>query len=133
MLLAPLHRRFLLALLGGVLTTFVGSTRRQAAAAPDALAARLAAQFQRSRASIRVLGAACRTSGTGCATRGALLVQLCPDPAERTRLASATRRTLQAWIDTRIEADFIAGRIVRVDGWVLSRTEALLYALIATS
>lgn len=46
-----------------------------------------------------------------------------PDRAERTRLRAA--------IAARIRADFAASRVVQVDGWVLSRTEARLYGLAA--
>lgn len=38
---------------------------------------------------------------------------------------------LRAALSTRIQADFFVGDMVIVDGWVLSRTEARFYALIA--
>jgi hypothetical protein len=45
-------------------------------------------------------------------------------------LATLDRATLRRRVDRRIRADFAAGRVVSVDGWVLSRTEARLYALV---
>lgn len=47
------------------------------------------------------------------------------------------KRTLYAWSPERlaalIQSDFAQGRTVRVEGWVLSRTEAQLYALTSLS
>jgi hypothetical protein len=39
------------------------------------------------------------------------------------------RDVLLATLDTRVRAEFAAGDVVRIDGWVLGRTEARLCAL----
>jgi hypothetical protein len=45
------------------------------------------------------------------------------------RGAPLNRAELLALVDARVRAEFGAGDIVRVDGWVLARTEARLCAL----
>jgi hypothetical protein len=52
-----------------------------------------------------------------------------PDGRSTIRLASAAE--LQSHLATRIRADFTEGRIVDCRGWILSATEARLYAIVA--
>jgi hypothetical protein len=47
-----------------------------------------------------------------------------------TNAPTSERETSRA-LAVRIRSDYAAGRTVKVDGWVLSRTEARLYALVA--
>lgn len=43
--------------------------------------------------------------------------------------AALNRDALLSVLDARVRSEFVAGNIVRVDGWVLARTEARLCAL----
>lgn len=128
-----LRRRSLLAMLAGLGAMLGSSARAAGIVANDPLPNRLAALFPHARESARVLGAACRRAGACTGTPQILAEQMCADPAERHRLARCGIEELRAWIDARVRADFAEGRIVRVEGWMLSETEARLYALIAAS
>lgn len=80
--------------------------------------------------SVRVLGDRLRTAGlveaAAPALRRALLNAL---SADRQAIGAIAARTLEARLAAAISDDFAAGRTVVVDGWMLSRTEARLYAL----
>jgi hypothetical protein len=58
--------------------------------------------------------------------RSGILVSRLIGPTEPTSAAGASRE-----VASRIRGDYAADRTVVVDGWVLSRTEARLYALVA--
>jgi len=78
---------------------------------------------------VRAVGTVCR----GCAgqpTVGALAADLGTAVGD---LATLDPAVLRRRVDHRVRADFGAGRTVSVDGWVLSRTETRLYALIAAA
>ena len=47
------------------------------------------------------------------------------------RLDGMTRHELRKYVRERVREDFLAGRTRSIDGWVLSHTELLLYALAA--
>jgi hypothetical protein len=79
-------------------------------------------------AHVRQVGAACLDRQELCGSRATLIEEIFG--AERQRLAScATTAEIHDWLRTRIREDFAAGRSVTVQGWVLARTEARLYAL----
>ncbi|MEL6678880.1 MAG: hypothetical protein AAFQ51_09245 [Pseudomonadota bacterium] len=77
--------------------------------------ARLAALFDPG--SVRAVGRAARAAGVA--------------PRLPTDLLDLSREAALTELETRITADFATGRIVRVDGWALSRTEAELYVAVA--
>jgi hypothetical protein len=89
--------------------------------------ANLARLFPRSLDAARKLGARC---GDGQPLT-ALLDRLCETAADRERLACGPADDLGAMLGARIRADFTLGRTRRVDGWVLSETEARLFAILA--
>ena len=128
---STLRRRSLLTMLASLGTVLGLPVRAAGIVANDPLPERLAALFPHARASARALGIACRRAGACAGTPQVLAEQVCADPAERHRLTRCSVEELQAWIDARIRADFTEGRIVRVEGWMLSETEARLYALVA--
>jgi hypothetical protein len=77
---------------------------------------------------VRRVGAACLERPELCGGRAALIEAIFG--AERQRLAeSASAAEIQDWLRSSIREDFAAGRSVTVQGWVLARTEARLYAL----
>ena len=79
--------------------------------------------------SIRALGAVC-LDGTGRPAVRAVAANL---GTTVTGLAALDRAALRHRLDRRIRADFAAGRAVVINRWVLSETEARLYALIAAA
>jgi hypothetical protein len=101
------------------------------APADDTLAAcraSLARLFPNSLDQARALGRIC---GAGVQDAEALLDQICDEALDRRRLAGAPREALRAAIGERIRADYAHGRTHRIDGWVLSRTEARIFAILA--
>jgi hypothetical protein len=79
------------------------------------------------------------THDAGAAYLGRRYLQAHPSEARRDVLvrrlvgtnAPTSAREASRAVAARIRSDYAAGRTVRVDGWVLSRTEARLYALVA--
>jgi hypothetical protein len=78
----------------------------------------------------RVLGARYRAQNPEEATAGVLssLIGVSLGLSGR-GAAPVTRDALRALMDARVRAEFGAGDVVRVGGWVLARTEARLCAL----
>jgi hypothetical protein len=60
-----------------------------------------------------------------------LAESICPGAARRAQLALAGDIRLRQWVRARQTKDFEEGRRVRIDGWILSVTEARLCALVA--
>jgi hypothetical protein len=93
-------------------------------------AARLAALFSH-RESARTVGAACLAAApvaprsTGWSTRGAAL------PGGRSSIRLTSDEDLRDRLACRVRADFDEGLVVDVRGWVLSATEARLFAIAA--
>ena len=54
-----------------------------------------------------------------------------PSASVRRRFLAAGDRRRRRIVERRVADDFEAGRVVVVDGWVLSRTEAALCAAVA--
>ena len=98
-----------------------GSTERRALAALSRL-------FTDADA-VRGVGRVCR----GCVDMPAISAVATDLGTTVSNLAALDRAALRRRVDRRIRADFAAGRVVTADGWVLSRTEARLYALIAAA
>jgi hypothetical protein len=102
------------------------------ASAEDTLAAcraSLARLFPNSLDQARALGRIC---GAGGQDAEALLDQICDETLDRRRLAGARPEALRAAISERIRADYAHGRTHRIDGWVLSRTETRIFAILAS-
>lgn len=57
----------------------------------------------------------------------ALFADLPPAPSDGTEAREV--EAIRAWVTARIEDDFRRARIVRVEGWILARSEARLCAL----
>lgn len=101
--------------------------------APDTAAclANLARLFPASLDAACQLGAVCRTCDEPPASRAALIDALCPDPSSRALVAHGPDEAVRLWADAKIRADFADGRIMRIDGWILSETEVRLFSLLA--
>ena len=80
-------------------------------------------------AAVRAVGAACR----GCTRRPTVRALAADLGATVGDLAALDRAALRRRLDRRIRADFGAGRVISVDGWVLARTETRLYTLLAAA
>jgi hypothetical protein len=79
------------------------------------------------------------THGEGATYLGRRYLQAHPSEARSDVLvrrlvgtnSPTSEREASRAVAVRIRSDYAAGRTVKVDGWVLSRTEARLYALVA--
>jgi hypothetical protein len=100
-----------------------------AAVGTEGLAARAVRLFSSPHHAARV-GLSCIRCGDGRATREALVEDLFG--TDRQELARADDAQVHGWLRTRIRRDFSAGETIKVEGWILSRTEARLYALAST-
>jgi hypothetical protein len=117
------------ALASGLAAAVLAQARVAAADETAALCrASLATLFPNSLNAARALGHLCRENGQTAET---LLLQLCETPEERWRLACAPTDEIRATIEAKIRADYVSGRVRRIDGWVLSRTETWIFALLA--
>ena len=93
--------------------------------------ASLARLFPSSLDAVRGLGLVCRECGDSSTARAALIDALCPDAQTRALVARGNDEEVRCWADAKIRADFAAGRVARLDGWVLAETEVRLYTLLA--
>jgi hypothetical protein len=92
-------------------------------------AARLAGLLAH-RDSARSLGRAALAALPGATTPPALAAAVLADlPGDAAALAAASDDDLRALVAARVREDFDSGDTVRVDGWILSCTEARLCAL----
>ncbi len=118
--------------MAGAAAGFLLAPVTAAAAGADSTERRALAALSRAFADpgpARAVGAAC-LDGTGRPAIGDLAADLGTTVAD---LAALDRRALRRRLGHAIRADFSAGRVVAVEGWVLSRTETRLYALIAAA
>lgn len=76
----------------------------------------------------REIGAMALGGGRIPATADMLEAELEERPLIRQALATACPKTRQRLVQDQCSTDFAAGSTVTVDGWVLSRTEAMLCA-----
>jgi len=76
----------------------------------------------------RHIGRAMVASGHAPADLGALAVRVSARPLIRTALATDCPTTRKRLVQDQCSADFAEGRMVSVDGWLLSETEAELCA-----
>lgn len=58
-----------------------------------------------------------------------LLMRIVKQPHVRQQIAFGSEDDLRDWVRSRIRADFEAGALVNVRGWMIARTEARLCAL----
>jgi len=80
----------------------------------------------------KVIGTAYLQTRAQISTGFSLAASLCSQcPGGTAKLAQMNQREFQQWLHDRQTADFIQGRTVNVQGWVLSQTEAELCALAA--
>jgi hypothetical protein len=97
------------------------------------LPGRIVALFDH-RDSARALGRAFLARAPTDAAAGELVDRIATRvPRGRSTLEGADDRELRALLADAVTADFEALRVVDVDGWILSATEADLYALAATA
>ena len=83
-----------------------------------------------SRGSARAVGAAYLAAFAEEAEAATLVRALISDPATRHALAAGSGPdALQGAIAAAVRADFLARRVVKLDGWILSRTECRLCGL----
>jgi hypothetical protein len=70
------------------------------------------------------------TLGHACIRRGQMpaLARNARDLAASYKRAAVARVDFAAWFEVETVSDFEAGRVVRVDGWVISETEFLLFS-----
>jgi hypothetical protein len=125
-------RRFVMA--GALVAPFFPANAASAQRAWDerlACHTNLVRLFPTSFAAARSLGEACRSCDTATPSPAALLDSLCPDAATRALVAHGPDEAIRGWADAKIRADFAAGRIARVDGWMLAETEIRLFSLAA--
>jgi hypothetical protein len=132
------RRRILL--LGSLLgvATSLRSLFRSPRAAPEAEATDLAldriSRIVAHNDSSAVVGRRCLAALGGSLDTPALLAQFCAALGRPARwVADNDVRTLKRLTARRIAEDFSSLRLERVDGWILSRTEAKLYALLASA
>jgi len=83
------------------------------------------------RASAVVVGREYLARVPGEADPAVLVERLVAAEADRRTLDQADRETLAAWIREKQHEDFELGHTVKVNGWILSETEARLCALAA--
>lgn len=96
---------------------------------PDPLAVRLAGFFIHKESAVRV-GRAYLRSFPGEADAQRLVSRLCAsDPLKHRTLLDADSKRCFELLALTHRQDFEKGRIVKVDGWILSETEARLCAL----
>jgi hypothetical protein len=80
---------------------------------------------------------AARTISESCAGRPeplpTLIDALCCDAGARETLANGSPEQVRAFLGEKIQKDFRAGRVRRVDGWVLSETEIRLFSIAAAA
>ena len=120
------RRQFMLLLLSTV--SLASAWRARALAAPGSgrdpgHAAKLAASLFSRPESARAVGAACLRAMPGLADSSTLCRDLFPPSAQDWRIE----------FDRRSRSDFESGRVVSIEGWVLSVSEAKLCALVALS
>jgi hypothetical protein len=96
----------------------------------DMLAVRLRDVLRRPASAAR-LGQAYLEAAPAEADARALAMGLAEDLGGRERVLAATAESLAETVSARCRDDFAAGRTVRLQGWVLSRTEVRLCALAA--
>ena len=100
--------------------------------APVSLAERLAGLMVH-RESARVVGSAYLDRVPSESSAGRLVERISAGlPEGRRTLLAASDAELRALLSEAIRSDFEADRVVDVDGWILSPTEARLYALTAS-
>lgn len=130
MSLPDLDRRRLTLWLGGWLlggwALLVSGCRRQAS--PEELERRLASLFWDAQAARRVGEAYLRGVEDGGARLARRLVRRLGGLSSSTTDAELAARLIEG-----IRRDFLRGRVVSVEGWQLSQTEALWCALVAQS
>lgn len=124
-------RRRLLAVIGAAgIFLAAGWRTRGLAAVPDAEVARLVGLFKH-RGSARAIGRvylAARPEEADARRLVDLIGRADDDPP---LLDAANDTELRAWIRQRQARDFATGRIVKLDGWLLSATEVRICALAA--
>jgi hypothetical protein len=99
--------------------------------APSTAEQRLAGLFAH-RESARAVGRAYLSAGARAASVPALVASIAAElPRGRATLRQASDDELRGLLSARIRADFETDRTVDVHGWLLSSTEARLYALAA--
>lgn len=80
---------------------------------------------------------AAQTIAASCAGRPepipVLIDALCNEAGARETLASGSPEQIRALLEAKIRKDFRAGRVRRVDGWVLSETEIRLFSIAAAA
>lgn len=96
----------------------------------DALPLRLTGLFVH-KESARMMGLAYLRLRPGEAEIGRLAETICSDAVQRSQLAAADDARLRQWVRSRQMKDFEEGRRVKVNGWIVSLTEARLCALVA--
>jgi hypothetical protein len=117
--------------LAALLGALPASLRRAGAGArAEALAARLTGCLSDAGGAYR-LGAAYLVVAPEEADRARLALHIAGGAARARALARRDTPDLRRWLRGRQRRDFAAGRTVEVAGWVLSRTEARLCALVA--
>jgi hypothetical protein len=117
-----LPRRRLLALIGGLAGSITGLAVGARPIDPVLLRAEALAQALRHRNSAAVVGHAYLAGAPEEADLAGLVRQIDPGPE-----VGDLRRA----IAERVRADFVAGRMTRVEGWMLAETEARLAAVCA--
>jgi hypothetical protein len=120
-------RRIVLA--AGLAAPVIASARPVSASdSVAACRATLARLFPNSLADARAIGARC-ADGQPAAV---LIDRLCGSAAVREHLARGPAEEVRTMLDARIRRDFSEGRTRLIDGWVLSETEARLFAILAS-
>lgn len=129
--LENLKRRTILGLIAACLPVSRAASALDSALAEPGDADRLLALFS-DPSSAAAVGSAYLDVRDGAADAAALVDEFVgSDVGFRARLDSMTQRELRKYVRERVKEDFLAGRTSSVDGWVLSHTELLLYALAA--
>lgn len=122
---SPSRRTVLLGAAG-----LLASSVTPASAAPSARHAALTGWLS-ARSSAAHLGAALETAGLSSLTPDEILAQIAADlRGIGISDGESDPEIMRSAIDTLIRRDFTAGELVILDGWVLSRSEARLYALV---
>jgi hypothetical protein len=129
----PARRRFLgLAAGAAALAAFPAAAEAAAASAADelALARRLAGLFAAPESAAEVGRRYLRAVPQEASLRR-LVAAIAEEPEGAGRLDALGPAALRSELAARIRADFAAGRLVRLDGWMLSATETRMMALAA--
>jgi hypothetical protein len=126
-----LSRRHILAAIGaaGALETARGWAAARVGT-PDPAVERLVGLFKH-RDSARAIGAAYLALHPAEANTDHLVEVITHPPEDPLLIAHAGDAELRAWVRRRQAHDFATGNIVKLDGWLLSATEARLCALAA--